>query len=99
VPSRPSSLIDPTTRKKKVVSTLSELLDASTRNTGRKNANTVPLSIYLPSGSCMTVYVSETSNFNEIIQQILKTHREDGIVPPLHYNYPQYYDLRMHEGG
>ena len=84
--------------KKRFHSKLSELIDASTRNAGRKNANTVPLTIYLPSGSSMTVYVSETSCFGDLIQQILKTHKEDGLRPKLYYSSHDCYDLRMHEG-
>jgi len=59
---------------------------------------TIPLTIYLPDYSSLTVQVHEANNFDEVIRKILNVHRELGQEPPLHYHAPQFYELRMHEG-
>jgi hypothetical protein len=46
----------------------------------------------------MTVHVVETSNFREVILQILKAHEKQGLQPPLEYRDPGMYELRIHEG-
>jgi putative component of toxin-antitoxin plasmid stabilization module len=44
------------------------------------------------------VNVKETSNFQEVVLQILKAHEKQGVQPPLDYNDPGMYELRIHEG-
>lgn len=58
-----------------------------------------PLTIYLPDCSAITVNVKETSNFKEVIQQTLKSHEKQGVQPPLFYDDPGMYELRIHEGS
>jgi hypothetical protein len=58
----------------------------------------LPLTIYLPDTSSIMVNVKETSNFQEVVLQILKAHEKQGVQPPLDYNDPGMYELRIHEG-
>jgi hypothetical protein len=61
--------------------------------------NCVPLTIYLPDCSPMSVSVKKTGNFKEVILQILIAHEKQGIQPPLIYDDPDMYELRIHEGA
>jgi hypothetical protein len=64
-----------------------------------RDASGLPLTIYLPDCSSITVHVLETSNFREVILQILKAHQKQGVQPPLEYRDPGMYELRIHEGN
>jgi len=58
----------------------------------------IPLIIYLPDFSAMNVTVRETSNFREVIMQILTAHERKALQPPLAYADVHTYELRIHEG-
>ena len=63
-----------------------------------KDGGGVPLTIYLPDCNSITVKVKETYNFSEVILAILRAHEKQGIEPPLVYDDPGMYELRIHEG-
>lgn len=65
---------------------------------GDRDGGGLPLTIYLPDCSSITVHVKETSNFKEVILQVLRTHEKQGVMPPLEYKDPGMYELRIHEG-
>ena len=75
----------------KKTSALTELLTTNAPNTSE-------LIIYLPSGASMSLYVGDSSNFEDIKSQILKEHEQQKLQPPLHYHAPDCYEIRMHEG-
>ena len=72
-------------------SALTELLTTNAPDTSE-------LIIYLPTGASMSIYVGDSSNFEEIKSQILKEHEQNKLQPPLHYHAPDCYEIRMHEG-
>lgn len=85
----------------KPVSALSRLIEESaTQEEVEKEAQEsgVALTIYLPDYNSLTVHVKETSNFRDVILNILTAHEKQGLTPPLVYNDPGLYELRIHEG-
>ena len=78
---------------------LTDLLAENVKNNiWRSNVNSVPLTIYLPNFSSMTVYVIESSSFDEVKRYVIRAHEQQKLQPPLHYHAPDYYELRMHDG-
>lgn len=88
--------------EQRVVSALSRLIEESEipdeEATDQKENGGLALTIYLPDCNSLTVHVKETSNFRDVIQRTLVTHEKQGILPPLVYNDPGAYELRIHEG-
>lgn len=86
----------------KPVSTLSRLIEDSAATQEEEAAAAqeggVALTIYLPDCNSLAVNVKETSNFRDVIMKILLTHEKLGLEPPLVYNDPGMYELRIHEG-
>ena len=66
---------------------------------GSGHSNTTQLTIYLPNYESMNIHVAETSNFDEILRAILEAHQGEAISPVLYYHAPDFYVMRMHEGG
>lgn len=58
----------------------------------------IPLTIYLPDCNPLKISAKDTSDFREVINIVLATHKERGVKPPLDYNNPKLYELRIHEG-
>lgn len=58
----------------------------------------IPLTIYLPNCESMIVMVYDHNTFNDLILRILMKHKKLSLQPPLVYDNPQLYELRMHEG-
>jgi len=85
------------------VSALSRMIEESEipdeETTDQKENGGLALTIYLPDCNSLTVHVKETSNFRDVIQRTLVTHEKQGILPPLVYNDPGAYELRIHEGA
>ena len=81
-------------------STLSTLLESTSSSVPERksNANKMILTIYLPDCNSIEIGVSETDNFDDVINRTLATHKEQGRRPELYYNCPEMYELRMHEG-
>lgn len=86
-----------------VVSALSRMIEDSDAaaddddGNGRENGD-LALTIYLPDCNSLIVNVKESCNFKDVIQRVLITHEKQGILPPLIYNDPGMYELRIHEG-
>lgn len=59
---------------------------------------TLRLTVYLPDYSDMAIQVKDYIDIQELINQILIQHKAMGRYPPLHYDMPQMYEIRMHEG-
>ena len=58
----------------------------------------VKLTIYLPDYTSMKVYINDTSTFGDLITLVLYLHKDSAKKPPLMYDNPEFYELRMHEG-
>jgi hypothetical protein len=80
------------------ISLLTTLLQQQTKSNPIIPPDMVPLNIYLPNYDCIKVYVKDTSNFKQVIQQILLSHKEQRVEPSLEYNQIERYELRMCEG-
>lgn len=46
----------------------------------------------------MKVYINDTSTFGDLITLVLQSHKDSNKKPPLMYDCPDFYELRMHEG-
>lgn len=77
---------------------IEECISLDDDNDADKDSGGVPLTIYLPDYNSIMVNVKETSNFKEVIQQVLVSHEKQGVEPPLDYRDPGMYELRIHEG-
>lgn len=84
------------------MSALSRLIEESDvgldEDDSQKELGGLALTIYLPDCNSLVVYVKESSNFRDVIQRILVTHEKQGLLPPLIYDDPGNYELRIHEG-
>ena len=84
------------------VSALSQLIKEALAKKIDDDANSdaegVQLTIYLPDRSGLTVSVKESSNFKQVIAQILVAHEKQAMKPALVYRDPGMYELRIHEG-
>lgn len=54
--------------------------------------------MYLPDYTSLKVYVKEKCTFGELIKQVLAEHKQQGLQPPLDYDEPENYEVRIHEG-
>lgn len=88
------------------VSLLTILLEQSKLNSTDERGNTMnyddddqlSLTIYLPNGDSITVFVPETSIVQDVIRQTLQSHQKKRLMPALEYTKPGMYELRIHEG-
>lgn len=96
----PIKKIDPDAEKP--VSALSRMIEESAatqeEDAAAAQESGVALTIYLPDYNSLSVNVKETSNFRDVILKILQAHEKLGLEPPLLYNDPGNYELRIHEG-
>ncbi len=44
------------------------------------------------------IAINYTNQVGQIIRNILKAHRKEGLQPALNYSKPEIYELRLHEG-
>jgi len=88
--------------EKPVVSALSRMIEESEvpdeESADQRENGGLALTIYLPDCNSLTVHVKESCNFRDVILRTLLTHEKQGIQPPLLYNDPGAYELRIHEG-
>lgn len=61
-------------------------------------AGKVKLTVYLPDYSNLNVFASEKMTISDLRNLILEEHLEQGLMPPLNYNNPNMYELRMTDG-
>jgi len=88
------------------VSLLTILLEQSKLNSGDDRGNNMnyddedqlSLTIYLPNGDSIIVFVPETSIVQDVIRQTLQSHQKKKLMPALEYTRPYLYELRIHEG-
>lgn len=64
----------------------------------KAEAANLNLTVYLPNLSSMLIKAKKSNNFQELLNQILKTHKEQNLKPPLRYDKPKMYELRIHDG-
>lgn len=78
------------------VSTLSQLL----REEYEKSllGATLQLTVFLPDRSSIEMTVKDSIDVQGLLLQILAYHKEQELRPPLRYDQPKLYELRMHEG-
>jgi hypothetical protein len=90
----------PVSGKSTFASNLSSLLEAkpSSGLMSSSSGKRVKLTIYLPDQSPFEVTVSENDCFEDVINTVLKCHKEADLRPELYYHCPEMYELRMHEG-
>ena len=85
-----------------MVSALSRMIEESEvpdeESADQRENGGLALTIYLPDCNSLTVHVKESCNFRDVILRTLLTHEKQGIQPPLLYNDPGAYELRIHEG-
>ena len=89
--------VDPTKPKLSGLSLLFQEFEAKQAQAGNEKGK-IPLIIYLPDCSPLKIVAKDTCDFKDVINIVLATHKEQGIQPPLDYNRPQNYELRIHEG-
>jgi hypothetical protein len=90
----------------KKVSLLTILLEQSKLNSSDDRGNSMnydeddqlSLTIYLPNGDSITVFVPETSIVQDVIRKTLQSHQKKKLIPALEYTKPSMYELRIHEG-
>jgi len=90
----------------KKVSLLTILLEQSKLNSSDDRGNSMnyddddqlSLTIYLPNGDSITVFVPETSIVQDVIRKTLQSHQKKKLMPALEYTKPSMYELRIHEG-
>lgn len=46
----------------------------------------------------MEVAINYSSTVEQVIRNILKAHKREGLRPALQYTQPEQYELRLHEG-
>ena len=88
------------------VSLLTILLEQSKLNSSDERGNNMnyddddqlSLTIYLPNGDSIIVFVPETSIVQDVIRQTLQSHQKKKLMPALEYTKPSMYELRIHEG-
>jgi hypothetical protein len=80
------------------------LLTASLKDFATKTAtngsyinDATPLVIYLPDRSPMSMIADSSITFDELIRQILSTHKQLGKLPSLEYSSPERYEIRLHD--
>ena len=78
-------------------STLTQLLKQE--NDKLSHGDTLKLTVYLPTLESMEIAVSDTICIQEVIVHILSCHKQSGLRPPLKYDRPNTYELRIHDGG
>ena len=78
-------------------STLTHLLKEENDKSSR--GSTLKLTVYLPNCSSMDITVNDTISVQDVIVYILSCHKELGQRPPLKYDHPNSYELRIHDGG
>jgi hypothetical protein len=64
----------------------------------KAKAANVSLIVYLPDYSSMSITVKKSITFQELLNQILKAHKEQNLKPLLRYDQPNKYELRIHDG-
>lgn len=89
--------VDPTKPKLSGLSLMFQEFEAKQAQAGNEKGK-IPLIIYLPDCSPLKIVAKDTCDFKDVINIVLATHKEQGIQPPLDYNRPQNYELRIHEG-
>eukprot|EP01036_Dinobryon_divergens_P029725 gene29724-38864_t len=77
-------------------STLTQLLKQE--NDKLSHGDTLKLTVYLPTLESMEIAVSDTICIQEVIVHILSSHKQSGLRPPLKYDRPNTYELRIHDG-
>ena len=75
-------------------SALTQLLKEESNSRG----STMKLTVYLPNYNPMEIRVNDAANIQKVIEHILSCHKEQGLRPPLKYDNPKLYELRMHDG-
>jgi hypothetical protein len=90
----------PVPSKSTFQSNLSSVLESKPSSSlmSSSSGKRVKLTIYLPDLSPFEVSVSENDCFEDVINTVLKCHKEAGTRPELYYHCPEMYELRMHEG-
>lgn len=89
----------PPLANKPLVSGLSMLLSESSGSTSGHHGNGAlqVLTIYLPEGDTLDIAVTPALKIAEIIKKILAVHEKEDLQPPLLYNNPKCYQLRIHD--
>ncbi|KAF1332338.1 Stress-activated map kinase interacting 1, partial [Globisporangium splendens] len=85
------------------VSLLDKILKGSTVAMGPKpvmmgaDGAVLHLTIYLPTRTEMKIDLYDVSTVDESIQEILRSHQAGNRQPPLYYDHPECYELRLHD--
>ena len=81
-------------RKSSIYSSDKEFITKTSASVSRAAAQLI---IYLPDRSPMSMTADSSITFDELIRQILSTHKQLGKLPSLEYNYPDRYEIRLHD--
>jgi hypothetical protein len=84
----------------KGTSALTKLIEDSkkSRRKDKNIAGKVKLTVYLPDYSSFKVYATEKMTISDLRNLILQEHADQRLTPPLNYNSPSGYELRMTDG-
>jgi hypothetical protein len=64
----------------------------------KKTANTTTYNVYVPGGRSVTVYMRAKSTVDDIVKEVLLAHQFANMMPPLEYDAPLDYELRIEDG-
>ena len=62
-------------------------------------SNRKGITVYAPDREPIEVFINSGDTVSMVIRKALEAHEATCMEPPLHYLFPQCYDLRLHEGS